>query len=137
MANFTGTLEDREEIRELYARYADALDNRRYQEWIDLFTDEGSFESTRFGKHSGRAGLEKFTQVYRDSLGGAQARHVITNLLFTIEGDRAEGSCYLLYSYCKEGRVQQSTVANYRDTLRRVTGRWRFESRKVNVDGRA
>jgi 3-phenylpropionate/cinnamic acid dioxygenase small subunit len=137
MANFTGTIEDHEEIRELYARYADTIDNGRYEEWLDLFTDDGSFESARFGKHSGRVGLEKFTRIYRDSLGGAQARHMITNLLFTIEDDRAEGSCYLLYSHCKEGRVQQTTVARYSDTLRRVSGRWRFESRKVNMDGRA
>ena len=137
MANFTGTIEDREEIRDLYARYADALDNGRYEEWLDLFTDYGSFESARFGKHSGREGLDKFTRIYRDSLGGAQARHMITNLFFTIEDDRAEGTCYLLYSHCKEGRVQQSTVAHYRDTMRRVNGRWCFESRKVNMDGRA
>ncbi|MFZ0658804.1 MAG: nuclear transport factor 2 family protein [Candidatus Binataceae bacterium] len=137
MANFSGTIEDREEIRDLYARYADTLDNHRYNEWLDLFTEDGSFESTRFGKHEGRAGLEKFTRVYRDSLGGAQARHVITNLLFTIDGDDADASCYLLYSHCKEGRVQQSTVANYRDKLRRVNGRWRYQSRKVCMDGRA
>ncbi|HUY27471.1 MAG TPA: nuclear transport factor 2 family protein [Candidatus Binataceae bacterium] len=137
MGNFSGTIEDREEIRDLYARYADTLDNRHYQEWIDLFTEDGSFESTRFGKHSGREGLEKFTRIYRDSLGGAQSRHVIANVLFTIDGDHGEGSCYLLYYHCKEGRVQQSTIANYRDTLRRDGGRWRFHTRKVCVDGRA
>lgn len=137
MANLSGTVEDYEEIRELYARYADTLDNGRYAEWLELFAADGSFESSRFGRHTGREGLEKFTRIYRESLGGAQARHIIANVLFTIDGDRAAGSCYLIYSHCKEGRVQQTTFANYRDTLRRVDGRWRFLSRKVSLDGRA
>ena len=56
MGTLTGTIEDREEIRELYAHYAHTIDNRRYDEWLDCFTDEGVFESPRFGKHSGREG---------------------------------------------------------------------------------
>jgi hypothetical protein len=34
----TGTLEDREEVRALHARYCLTIDAGRYDEWIDCFT---------------------------------------------------------------------------------------------------
>jgi uncharacterized protein (TIGR02246 family) len=135
MGILTGTLEDREEIRELYARYAATIDEGQFDAWLDCFTEDGVFESSRFGRHAGRDGLAKFTQIYRDSLGGAQVRHVCTNLLFKIEGDAAAGSCYLIYYHCKDGKIQQAAVGHYRDTLRKAGGRWKFQSRKVALDG--
>ncbi len=135
MGYLTGTLEDREEIRELYARYAQAIDEAMYDAWLECFTDDGVFESTRFGRHVGRDGLKRFTQIYRDSLGGAQVRHICTDLLFKIEGDAATGSCYLIYYHCKDGKIQQAAVGHYRDTLRKSEGRWKFLSRKVALDG--
>ncbi len=135
MANLTGTLEDREQIRELYARYAMAIDTSDYDAWVDCFTEDGVFESTRFGRHAGAQGLRRFTAIYRESLGGAQVRHVITNETFQIEGDRGTGACYLVYYHCKDGRVQQTAVGHYRDRLRKAGGKWRFESRQVALDG--
>jgi 3-phenylpropionate/cinnamic acid dioxygenase small subunit len=135
MARLTGTLEDREELRELYARYAATIDNGQFEEWIDCFTEDGIFESTRFGRHVGREGLRRFTQIYRESLGGAQVRHILTNLMLQIENDHGIGSCYLTYYHCKDGRVQQSAVGRYRDTLRKSGGRWLFASRTVALDG--
>ena len=133
MAN--GTVEDRLDIHELYARYANSIDDGSYDEWLDCFTDDGVFESSRFGKHIGREGLQKFTRIYRDSLGGAQVRHVVTNVIFKLEGNAGAGGCYLIYYHCKDGHVQQASVGYYRDTLRKVGGRWRFASRKVSLDG--
>ena len=78
MAKLTGTLEDREEIRELYARYAHAIDEGRYDEWLACFTDEGTFESSRFGKHAGREGLRRFCAIYKESLGGAKPVHTLS-----------------------------------------------------------
>jgi ketosteroid isomerase-like protein len=135
MANIGGTLEDREEIRELYSRYALAIDNGQYDAWVDCFTEDGVFESSRFGKHTGVQGLKRFTAIYRESLGGAQVRHVINNLTFQIEGDSAIGNCYLLYYHCKAMKVQQMSVGQYRDKLRKANGKWLFESRQVALDG--
>ncbi|HEY6417859.1 MAG TPA: nuclear transport factor 2 family protein [Candidatus Binataceae bacterium] len=135
MANISGTLEDREEIRELYARYAMTIDNADYDAWVDCFTEDGTFESTRFGKHTGAQGLRRFTAIYRESLGGAQVRHVITNLTFQLDGESGTGNCYLLYYHCKDMKVQQMAVGQYRDRLRKSNGKWLFESRQVILDG--
>jgi len=135
MANITGSWEDREEIRELYARYASTIDQGNYEDWIDCFTEDGVFESARLGRHEGRAGLRKFTEIYAGSLGGAQVRHVITNVTFKIEGAYGTGACYLIHFNCKDARVQQAAVGRYSDTLRKSAGRWLFASRKVSFDG--
>ncbi len=130
-----GNLQDRLDVHELYARYAAANDNGDYDDWLQCFTEDGVFESTRFGRHAGQEGLRKFTRIYRESLGGAQVLHVITNVYFKLEGDAGAGSCYLAYYHCKEGRIQQSAVGRYKDSLRKVNGRWCFASRKVSLDG--
>jgi len=132
-----GTLEDREEIRDLYTLYAITLDSGRYDDWIDCFTEDGTFESQRFGRHAGREGLCKFVKKYKESLSGAQARHVVTNIYFEIEGDRAKGSCYLTYYHSTGGKTGLAAVGHYEDELHKTGGRWRFCARRVSVDGRA
>jgi len=135
MGTLTGTKEDREEIRELYARYAHNIDDGQFNEWIDCFTEDGVFESPRFGKHSGRDGLRRFTAIYKDSLGGAKPFHQMTNVIFKIDGDKAAGCCYLTYYHCKDGKAALSAAGRYNDKLRKGADGWQFESRKVIIDG--
>ena len=92
----TGTLEDREEVRVLHARYCLTIDSGRYVEWIDCFTEDGVFESPRFGKCGGRDGLKRFTAQYKESLGGAQVLHVVANPAFDLDGDSGSGASYFL-----------------------------------------
>ena len=131
----SGSMEDREEIRELHARYCLTIDNGRYEEWINCFTTDGVFESPRFGRHAGTDGLKKFAAMYKESLGGARVLHVVTNHTFEISGSTGSGTCYLLYYHCKDGRVQQTTVGYYTDKLRKTDAGWRFESRQVTILG--
>lgn len=130
-----GTWEDCEQIRDLYARYAHTIDLGRHDEWVACFTEDGVFDSPLFGRNVGSEGLRKFTAIYKESNGAAQVRHMMTNVLFEINGDRATGSCYLDYYHCKDGRASLSALGRYEDRLRKVGGQWRFESRKVHIDG--
>jgi 3-phenylpropionate/cinnamic acid dioxygenase small subunit len=130
-----GTLEDREEIRELHARYCLTIDTGRYDQWLETFTTDGVFESPRFGRHAGPDGLKKFGALYKESLGGARPLHVVTNLNLEIDGANATDVCYLLYYHCKDGRVQQTTVAYYTDQLAKTPAGWRFKSRQVTILG--
>jgi len=131
----TGTIEDREEVRVLHARYCLTIDTCRYDEWIDCFTEDGTFESPRFGKHAGRDGLRRFTAMYKESLGGARVLHVVANPAFDLDGDSGGGISYLLYYHCKDGKVQQSTVGYYTDRLCKTPAGWRFASRQVTILG--
>jgi len=131
----SGTLEDREEVRSLHARYCLSIDNNRAEDWIDCFTEDGSFESPRFGKHSGRDRLRRFAAIHKESLGGAQVLHVVANPAFELDGDTGTGTSYLLYYHCKDGKVQQCTVGYYTDKLRKTPKGWRFASRQVAILG--
>ena len=131
----TGTLEDREELRELYARYCHSIDSGRYDEWVDCFTEDGVFESPRFGRCAGREGLLQFCKQHRESLGGAHVLHIVANLSFDIQGDTGTGTCHLVYNHCKDGRIQQSAVGHYTDLLKKTAKGWRFKSRHVNLCG--
>jgi 3-phenylpropionate/cinnamic acid dioxygenase small subunit len=131
----TGTFEDREQIRELYARYAFTIDYGPYEEWLKCFTLDGVFDSPKFGRHAGYDSLKRFTEIYKGSIGSEQVRHMITNVIFRIDGDRATGGCYLTYYHCKSGRATLEAVGRYDDQLRKVGGEWLFQSRKVYIDG--
>ncbi len=131
----TGTADDREEIRELYARYAFTIDHGPYEDWVKCFTPDGVFDSPRMGRHEGHEGLRKFTAMYKHSAGDALVRHMITNVTFRIEGDRAMGGCYLNYYHVKGGKATLEALGRYQDELRKVDGEWLFQYRRVYIDG--
>jgi 3-phenylpropionate/cinnamic acid dioxygenase small subunit len=132
-----GTPQDRAEILDLYARYAHSIDDARFDEWLDCFTADGIFESARFGRHAGRDALRRFCALYKESWQGAQVRHHMSTITFAVDGDRATGACYLSYYHCKDGKIEVAAVGHYADRLRKEAGRWRFEHRKVSLDGQA
>jgi len=133
----TGTVEDREQIRELYARYAYTIDYGPYEEWVNCFTDDGVFDSPRFGRHAGHKALLSFTAMYRDSNGDAKVRHMMTNVTFRVNGDSATGGCYLTYYHCKNGKAILEAIGRYEDELRKAEGNWLFARRRVFIDGHA
>ena len=84
MPTITGSVEDREQIRELYARYAIYLDSSKFEEWVNCFTEDGIFETPLVGKHAGHAALRKFCASLREKWAGAQVRHMMVNVSFDV-----------------------------------------------------
>ena len=134
MPEITGSVEDREQIRELYARYALYIDSSKFEEWINCFTEDGIFESPSLGKHAGHAALRKFCASYRESCAGAQVRHMMVNVSFDVHGDHAHGTCNLIYFHIKSGKTELTAVGGYRDELCKLNGNWQFAHRQVYVD---
>lgn len=135
MPRITGTFEDREQIRELYARYANYVDTSRFDEWIACFTPDGVFESPLMGIFRGPEELRRFTGQYESSWAGGGVRHMMVNVSFDIDGDTATGTCGLIYFKVHDGKSEYLLTGGYHDTLRRVDGEWRFSHRKVYIDG--
>ena len=134
MPKITGTWEDREQIRELYARYALHVDASRFDEWVDTFTADGVFESPLMGRFAGREELRKFTGAYEASWNGGGVRHMMVNVSFDIDGDLATGTCYLIYFKVHDGKSEFLLTGGYRDQLRKTAGEWRFSRRQVYLD---
>ena len=117
--------EDREEIRELYARYCLYFDQGMAAEWAQLYTEDGEFVGA--GQHlHGRQAMEEFL--------AGQARsdvHRFTcNHVIELHGDRAFSRSSVLLiaggAVLSSGRTE--------DQLTRVDGAWRIAHRRFTPD---
>jgi len=134
MPKITGTFEDREQIRELYARYAIFVDSSRFDDWVNCFTHDGTFESPLMGKFTGPTELHRFTRQYHESWAGGGVRHMMVNVSFDVQGDTATGTCCLIYFKVHDGKSEYLLTGGYHDTLRKENGEWRYTHRKVYID---
>ncbi|MGE0388299.1 MAG: nuclear transport factor 2 family protein [Gammaproteobacteria bacterium] len=123
-------LVDRDQIKELIARYAHAIAHARGDEVAAMFTEDGEFY-TRY-LHPARPATEvRGHAALRRYMGGlkpGQAIPCIHNFVIEIDGDRAKSTCSLEVRTVADGR---SFIGSgyYDDTLRRVDGQWRFAVR--------
>ena len=121
-------IEDLEDIKKLHQKYIDLMDNLRYPEVLDLFTEDASVEIRNFGVLKGKEGL---TDVYINKLGRRTARsegHFVIEPDITIDGDTASGTwlVYMLFSLPDVQWVQGRNEAEYI----KVGGKWCIKSMK-------
>jgi len=150
----------RQEIEELLYREAELLDERRYDEWLDLFTDDARYwmpmrrnvphddparEFTRAGADVNwfDEGKETLTRRVRQIQTGvhwaeeppSRICHMISNVQ-VVETAPAEVTVrcrFLIY----RNRVETETdvlVGKREDRLRRVGDRWQIAHRKIVLD---
>jgi len=126
-------LADREEIRELTARYAFLVAHRRPA--AELFTDDGGFVFRKpdgeIGMARGRAALDAvFDDILRAPNHNLPTVH---NHLLDIQGDNATGVCWIELHARKaddDGTINDWRGSGYyEDVFRRENGRWKFEMR--------
>jgi hypothetical protein len=81
------SIEDRLDILDLYARYAQAVDQGRYADWCACFTDDGYLAVPVNNIHvQGPEQLDKFARGYWKRSGGLE-RHLFTNIVIEADGD--------------------------------------------------
>jgi len=130
-------LEDLEAIRRLFAEYRRALDEKDFDEYCRLFTEDGVFVA------NGRAyeGREAIHAMLLGMLGGdlgarrGDDLHVVANPVVDLDGDRA--TAQLTWAYVVRGEDDRPVLrmlGRYDDVLRRGDGRWRFERRDARSD---
>ena len=65
---------------------------------------------------------------------GSQLRHVISNLIVQVDGDRGHATCYLTVFLTRDGQSRLLAPGQYDCELRKVDGVWRFQNRVVRHD---
>jgi 3-phenylpropionate/cinnamic acid dioxygenase small subunit len=122
-------MSDKDEIRELLARYCFALDADRFEDMAALFTHDGVWE-TAFGTGTGRAGI--VAQARSIATGERPRRvHLTTNIVIDLDGDTATArSNWALVQNSAAGPVIGSGGA-YADRLVKVGGQWFFRHRTI------
>lgn len=116
-------------IKQLVARYCDALDRGDGEAWAATFVDDGRFETVGRTPVVGRSAIAALIAgraPYR-------SRHFPTNLLIDVDGDSARMRAYL--KVVSEGRI--TVTGEYADVLRRDGGQWRFVERVFAPDADA
>ncbi|QGK70998.1 SgcJ/EcaC family oxidoreductase [Allosaccharopolyspora coralli] len=122
-------LEDIHEIGQLRAKYCQYLDDGRWDELADLFTEDGAFVglSTAQGREQLR---EFFPRLQHGPL--TAWWHFSSNETVTVDGDDAQGETWL-YQPCVVDGEPHVAAGRYTDVMRRESdGRWRFVERCVS-----
>lgn len=150
----------KQEVEDFLYQEAELLDERRYEEWLELFTEDASYfmpmrrnvpadelerEFTREGLDvnwfdEGKDTLTRRVKQIRTGVHWAEQPpsricHMVSNvqILHASPAEVAVKSRFLLY----RNRVETETdvlVGKREDLLRRVNGDWRIARRKIVLD---
>jgi phthalate 3,4-dioxygenase beta subunit len=151
------TAEQRLAAQDFLVAEAEALDERRYRDWLGLLTDDVRYRmpvrvTVHRGGESDLAGMDHFDED-RYTLGKrverlsgehawtedppSRVRRFVTNVrcaLGPAEGEIAVRSYLLLYRSRGDVRPPEWVSAERRDVLRAVEGSLRLRSREITVD---
>ena len=121
-------LADREEIKELTARYCWHVQHSEGEAIARLFTDDGVLEAP--GNKPVR-GMDSLLKFYGAITPAESPVPFIHNHIIEIDGDNAEGTCTIDARFTRKGESILG-AGWYEDKYRRVNGKWRFAARKVS-----
>jgi len=142
------------EIEEFLSREAHLLDERRFDEWLDLFTEdaeyimplreytEGDVEPAGHPvmhdtKDVLRARVRKDATGYSHTeLPASMTCHLITNIIVdeTPNPDEVQARSAFLVRQTRKLRDEALWAGRRFDTLRRVDGSWKLSRREVLMD---
>lgn len=132
---------DRMALRELVYAYAQAVDNRRPEEFRALFCEDGELvlPHPAGGEHRALVldGSDGWARAFAVVAPYTATNHFVGNHLVSINGDDATGQTYCLAHelYDRDGTSRMVVrCIRYADSFRRVAGSWRFRTRKLAVD---
>jgi uncharacterized protein (TIGR02246 family) len=127
-------MQDKDEIRELLARYCFHLDAEEFEAMAALFTSDGVWE-TAFGTGRGREGIiAQARGIASLHPSGPRPRrvHLTTNIVIDLDDDTATvRSNWLLFQNTPSGPAIGSGGAYY-DQVVKVGGRWLFRHRRID-----
>jgi ketosteroid isomerase-like protein len=130
------------EIENLLHTYAERIDAGDLEGVADLFahgrilfSPDGPPEQAVVGREAVLALYRASTRLYDD--GSPHTRHVTTNSIIEVEPGAevaAARSYYTVFQRLDDFPLQPIIAGRYRDTFRRIDGRWWFDTRIMLVD---
>ncbi len=125
-------LADRNEITELVSRLGLWLDEQRFDEARSIFTEDVAVQ-TPGGESQGIALVAE--QARRNHAGYARTQHVITNILVTLDGDRATVQANLIVTFVHRADAPEQHFAlgeRYQFEAVRTPQGWRLSRMHVS-----
>jgi len=126
------------EIEQLLYRYCFAVDRGSPEDVAALFSETAVLRPVYSGgpPANGRAAILAWYVTYQRNARGAvdHLRHVVTNPVIEVSGDRATAQCYLTAnSVSKASGKAVWSAGSYKDKLVREANRWLFAEREIHV----
>ncbi len=127
-------IEDIEAIKQLKARYCEICDHDNYDAdaMATLFTEDGTWESSRVGKAEGREAIHELFSGFPKRI--ARAQHVVANPLIEVDGDRAHGVWYLISAVAQSDGTKYKwpgSAARYHEDYVKQNGEWKIRHLRV------
>ena len=122
-------IEDELAIRRLTASYCHVVDEQRLDDLVALFTADATV--TIMGQtYVGESGVREWNP------GAMAGKHILANLVVTLEGDQASGRAdWLFFLPGDGGQVSLVAAGAYRDRYIRTPNGWRFARRDIELLG--
>lgn len=129
-----GVLESRFEIMELTARYNEAWDEGRVEDWVATFTPDGEFVMKGVPQTKGQQALRGMITAMLP----VGFVHLTVDHQVTVDGEWAQQRARVILGRRSErrepGSSQWVTSGSYLDELCRTADGWRFVSRTFTPD---
>jgi 3-phenylpropionate/cinnamic acid dioxygenase small subunit len=131
------TFADWHAINTLLMTYAEHVDAGRFDDVAAMF-EHSTYriehgDSADVSSYEGSAPVKAFceqTRIYPD--GTPRTRHVITNVVIDVDGDRARSRCSAtVFQQTDVLPLQPIASGRYVDQFERVGGKWRFADRLI------
>lgn len=122
-------LEDKDEIRELTAKYCYAVVAQDSAALIGMFTEDGIFDMSPEMHFEGRAEL---TRLYSEKIEEVGPKPFIQSHVIKVNGDTATGNCAVEIRLIDKGQAV-TACGHYNDAYRRVDGVWKFARRDFQL----
>ena len=132
------TLEDIEEIKKLQARYTYLLDTDKWNEAVNLFTENAKVQLTGFLCE----GKEEITKIYKELFGSGMMsmhRHMVIQPVIEVDGETARGMWYLfnVHTYkLPQGDTPMWSQAKYENEYVKEDGKWKISSLRYIINFR-
>lgn len=128
-------LEEKDAIHETIANYCFHFDGGEFDQWVNLFAEDGTFDAGQRGVHKGREALRKFVKTVPLTGGSPMMKHCVMNEIIKVDGEKATAKSYIILVRSKgEGALVNGLAGRYEDQLVKQGDQWRFQSRKVHFD---
>ncbi len=130
------------EIENLLYSYAERIDAGDLEGVAELFAHGRNIASAQATPEQAIEGRDRVLALYRASMriyddGSPHTKHVTTNAIIEVEPGAAAASArsyYTVFQRVEDLPLQPIICGRYRDTFRRIDGRWWFDARTIIVD---
>jgi hypothetical protein len=122
-------------IHETIANYCFYFDGGEFDKWVDLFTDDGIFDTGVLGMFEGKEAIKAFPKNIPLTNGLPMMKHCIMNEVINVNGNSATAKSYfLMLRPNSDGISIISMSGRYMDELVKQNGCWLFKKRKLYID---